>query len=266
MRAITVLVSLLVAGGCQESKRVEIKPNRVCAAIIFSFAYHAPDPNPQPTPATGDCAACGGNGWYGDVSNVCQWCQACGGDGWTTKQLDKVKLPTPDGKPRGATEKSVVEPTNPHQPPPSRPRKSPPTDLPSEKPKRNPKVVAVERIAWAESFAEAQREAARLKRPCMVHFTTDQCPPCEAWRKLSETSGPVSHAVNACVVVLVYVPRTEIDAQRGEAFGVARDYGVREFPTQVILASDWSRVLGRFIPSADEAKYLSQLTKAVEKQ
>lgn len=258
MRWLTCL--LLCVAGCQESQRVEVRPNRAVAAIILSITYHAAaQPAPQPTPATGDCAACGGNGWYGDVSNVCQWCQACGGDGWTSKQLERVKLPTPDGRPRGSMAK---KPAKSPEVKPIEERK--PTELPEEKPKRNPKSLLPERIAWSASFAEAQREAKRLDRPCLVHFTTDACPPCEAWRRLCEDSGPVSHAVNECIPVLVYVPRTEIDAQRGEAFSVAKDYGVREFPTQVILAADWSRVLGRYTPSSDEAKYLEQLEAATE--
>jgi len=110
---------------------------------------------------------------------------------------------------------------------------------------------AASRIAWRTDLESALHEARQTKRPVLVDFSADWCPPCIAMKHDVWPDDEVEHAV-----VGLYVPLL-IDIDRhGD---VAERYGVEAIPTVLMLDGD-GRVLRRanFLSASGLVQFLEE--------
>jgi thiol:disulfide interchange protein len=82
-------------------------------------------------------------------------------------------------------------------------------------------------IDWRTDLAAAQREAAASRKPVLVYFTADWCPPCQDMKRTVWSDADVDQAMDA------YIPvKIDVDAQ-GD---IAQQFGVNGIPRVQIVS------------------------------
>ena len=147
----------------------------------------------------------------------------------------------------------------PHPPRPPRPPVPPPPPPPAP-PVIAPSTGITTPRGWFDNFEAARAEARRTHRPMLVLFTgSDWCPHCVRLRKhVLDTRGFGHYARERLIIVYLDFPRN-VKLQRGlrhQNEALAKHYGVRGFPTTVIL-SPHGRELGRIVGAPRD--YLEQV-------
>ena len=103
---------------------------------------------------------------------------------------------------------------------------------------------------WFDNFEAARHEARRLRRPMLVLFTgSDWCPHCVRLRRhVLDTREFMHYARERLVIVYLDFPRRASlpHGLRHQNEGLSRRYGVRGFPTTIIL-SPGGHELGRIV-------------------
>lgn len=131
-------------------------------------------------------------------------------------------------------------------PSPSTPAPRPPSPAP-----RPPSPVPGTPI-WHTDLAAAESEARRLNRPLLIAFSTEGCAPClVVKRDVYQSAHVVERLRNEFVRVWIYV------TAEGRSLATARRFGVRRYPTVVVLGSDGG--YRAFVPRQTPAGFLSQL-------
>jgi YHS domain-containing protein len=105
-------------------------------------------------------------------------------------------------------------------------------------------------IRWAPDLATAQQAAAQYNRLVLVHFWAPSCGPCLTLERNVFSQPYVNDSILAD-----YVP-VKIDASRD--FAIAQKFGVRSWPTDVILTPDGQVVRAVGCPQ-DPGQYVGQL-------
>lgn len=108
-------------------------------------------------------------------------------------------------------------------------------------------------IPWLSDLGQAQQAAQQTRRLLLVHFYSDNCPPCRRLDQVVFTNPDVSRAIS-----LNYVP-VKINGQ--QAREVAFQYQVDRWPTDVILGPQ-GQVLYKTVSPQDPTRYI-QLLNAV---
>ena len=126
-------------------------------------------------------------------------------------------------------------------PPPPRPPVPPPPPV-------APRIGATTPHGWFDNFEAAQHEARRLRRPMLVLFTgSDWCGFCiKLKREALDSPAFRRYAHDRLVLVYLDFPRRSALPRglRHQNEGLAKRFGVRGFPTTVIL-SPHGHELGR---------------------
>ncbi len=105
-------------------------------------------------------------------------------------------------------------------------------------------------IRWAPDLATAHQAAAQYNRLVLVHFWAPSCGPCLTLERNVFSQPYVADSISAD-----YVP-VKIDASRD--FAIAQKFGVRSWPTDVILTPDGQVVRAVGCPQ-DPGQYVGQL-------
>ncbi len=94
---------------------------------------------------------------------------------------------------------------------------------------------AQERVLWAADVQSAFEHASQQNKPVLLHFWSRTCRPCRELETYVFPSPAFSRAVAAnCIAVKV-----NVDEQRD----LARRYGIRQIPTDVIVSSSGEEIL-----------------------
>lgn len=112
-------------------------------------------------------------------------------------------------------------------------------------------AVAQDAVPWARSIEEAQAQATREGRLVLVHFYSDNCPPC---RKLEQNVFPQPTFGRA--VASNYVP-VKINADQQPR--LAAKYGVRQWPTDIVLTAEGQQLTKATVSPQDPNKYIGLL-------
>jgi thioredoxin-related protein len=119
----------------------------------------------------------------------------------------------------------------------------------------------------SDALARAQTE----KKPVMIDFITDWCRWCDTLDARTYSDAAVAGYINEAVVPI------KIDAEKGEGIAIAKKYGVRAFPTILLINADGEeidRLLGYMPPEpflnsvrdyVTGVNSLAQVRAAVEK-
>jgi len=95
------------------------------------------------------------------------------------------------------------------------------------------------------TFADAVKSAEAQKKPIMIDFMTDWCRWCDTLDHRTYTDPRVADFVNSRLIPI------KIDAEKGEGIELAKKYGVRAYPTILLITSNGEeidRLLG-YIPA-----------------
>lgn len=111
-------------------------------------------------------------------------------------------------------------------------------------------AAAAESIAWTNDFRAAQQQAGREGKLVLLHFYSDNCPPC---RKLEQNVFP--QAAVAAAVARNYVP-VKVHVERVP--DLARRYNIEAWPTDLIVTSAGLEVF-RTISPQSVAQYQTML-------
>lgn len=112
-------------------------------------------------------------------------------------------------------------------------------------------VAAQDAIPWARSIEEAQRQAAQQQRLVLIHFYGDNCPPCRA---LEANVFPRPEFARG--LTSNYVP-VKINATQNRE--LAARYGIRQWPTDVVITPDGKPLIAPTVSPQDPVKYLAML-------
>lgn len=110
-------------------------------------------------------------------------------------------------------------------------------------------------ISWVESLAKGKKLAARQKKPMMVDFYAEWCPPCKAMKSSTWTDKQVIERAKRFVPVLV-----DIDKQRKQT----DDAKVTAVPT-IVFYDSRGRELLRSEGYVDSKGMLDLMSKAEQK-
>ncbi|MDP6722670.1 MAG: DUF255 domain-containing protein, partial [Pirellulaceae bacterium] len=103
-------------------------------------------------------------------------------------------------------------------------------------------------IRWQTNIDEARQMAAHQNRLVLLHFWSDDCPPCRIVDRKVFTRSDVVRSIHAN-----YIP-VKIHAKRSHA--VAEQYKVRGWPTDVFITPD-GKELKRSVSSQDPNRYIA---------
>jgi len=119
-----------------------------------------------------------------------------------------------------------------------------------------PAQAQIESIPWTTNIEAAKAEARRSGRFVLVHFFTEDCPPCKA---LEQNVFAQPEVGNALTPQFVFV---KLNANDNPA--TAGSMGINRVPTDVIITPD-GEVIGKLISPATPMAYISELTQVVSK-
>jgi len=94
------------------------------------------------------------------------------------------------------------------------------------------------------SLGEAMTRAQAEKKPVMIDFITDWCMWCDTLDTYTYSDAAVADYVNGNIVPI------KIDAEKGEGIAIAKKYGVRAYPTILLISAtgeEIDRVVG-YVP------------------
>jgi thiol:disulfide interchange protein len=111
-------------------------------------------------------------------------------------------------------------------------------------------------LGWRHDYAAGIAEAGQLKRPALLLFTADWCPPC---RELKH--GPLIDSDVAATITSRYVPiKIDLTQEAPDTGRIAGRYGVNAIPALVIVDGDGS-VRARNVGTLDAAALNQWLVK-----
>jgi YHS domain-containing protein/thiol-disulfide isomerase/thioredoxin len=116
-------------------------------------------------------------------------------------------------------------------------------------------AVAQDAVPWARSIEEAQQIAAQQNRLVLVHFYGDKCPPCRALEANVFPKQDFARAVTAN-----YVP-VKINGEQPQNRQLVAKYGIKGWPTDVVIAPDGKVIAGPTICPRDAASYQAGLDR-----
>ena len=247
--ALMVLATTIAGCGPSAPAPATLRPDLASAALSIQHAVlvyeqdHGGGGESQVF-VVGPCTNCGGDGVVGDT-RVAIKCGICGGDG----HIDEHDLGQAGEKGYATLMPSVIAPPEPHDDRPMESRLS-----------RYRSLREGEQPCWRSDLVAAKGAAASLGRPCLIHFTLkDGCLPCEQWWVNCRNDPRVVVLVNDRLVAC----EVFIDPSNDSHLRLAKNYGVSEYPTQVLVSPDWQRLLARFPAAVEPDAYLKQLETAM---
>lgn len=104
------------------------------------------------------------------------------------------------------------------------------------------------------SFAEVQEAAKKADKPIFMDIYAVWCGPCKFLANSIFPTQPVGDYMNATFV------STKVDAEKGEGVELAKKYGVKAYPTMLILDSEGNE-LGRLLGSSRTPEEFVQRVK-----
>ncbi|MFP6669572.1 MAG: thioredoxin domain-containing protein [Pirellulales bacterium] len=107
-------------------------------------------------------------------------------------------------------------------------------------------------IPWLPSIEQAKQTAAVSNRLVLVHFWSTSCPPCMKLERRVYNEPGIAEEITAG-----YVP-VKIDTRRQPA--IARQYGVRTIPADIVMAPDGTVIAKRTSPLT-RTEYTAGLTQ-----
>jgi len=109
-------------------------------------------------------------------------------------------------------------------------------------------------IVWVADLENAKQIAAEQDRLVLVHFYGDSCPPCKLLEQNVFPRADVQGALNAKYVAV------KISGNRMR--GVAKQFRVNRWPTDVIMSAD-GKILSHRVSPQDPREYIAMLQRAV---
>ena len=96
-------------------------------------------------------------------------------------------------------------------------------------------------LAWNHDINDAQQQAAQTKKPILMFFTVDWCPPCQQFKKDTLTDEQVELALQNDWVLM----KVDLTARGGEPAMLARSLGVSSIPTLMVFHPDGTQLDSR---------------------
>ncbi len=106
-------------------------------------------------------------------------------------------------------------------------------------------------------LAEAVKKAEAEKKPIMIDFLTDWCRWCDTLDRNTYSDARVADFVNSKLVPI------KIDAEKGEGVEIAKKYGVRGYPTILLIQADGTEI-DRLVGYMPPDPFLKSLGEYVE--
>jgi thiol-disulfide isomerase/thioredoxin len=114
---------------------------------------------------------------------------------------------------------------------------------------------AADGIRWTAEVDEALRLSQKYHVPVLLHFSSDNCPPCRLLEQRAfKTHGVIKAVHDDYIPVLINVDKNRALAQK---------YSVQQWPTDILLNSD-GEVIHRGVSPQDPKRYQDMLAKGVE--
>jgi protein disulfide-isomerase len=119
-----------------------------------------------------------------------------------------------------------------------------------------PAAAQTEPIRWLPNIEAAKAEARQSGRFVLVHFWTEDCPPCAALERNVFSQPEVASALAAQFVAV------KLNANDNPA--IATSMGITRVPTDIIMTPD-GEVIGKLISPATPLAYVSEMTQLAAK-
>jgi thiol-disulfide isomerase/thioredoxin len=114
---------------------------------------------------------------------------------------------------------------------------------------------ATDGIRWTAEVDEALRLSQKYHVPVLLHFSSDNCPPCRLLEQRAfKNQGVIKAVHDDYIPVLINVDKNR---------GLAQKYSVQQWPTDILLNSD-GEVIHRGVSPQDPKRYQDMLAKGVE--
>jgi thiol-disulfide isomerase/thioredoxin/YHS domain-containing protein len=110
-------------------------------------------------------------------------------------------------------------------------------------------------IKWTAEVDEALRLSQKYHVPVLLHFSSDNCPPCRLLEQRAFKSNDVIKAVHDDYIPVL----VNVDKHRE----IAQKYKVEQWPTDILVNSD-GQVIHRGVSPQDPVQYTSMLKKGVK--
>ncbi|MDH3585131.1 MAG: thioredoxin family protein, partial [Phycisphaerae bacterium] len=110
---------------------------------------------------------------------------------------------------------------------------------------------------WHEQIDPALAAATESRRPVLVYFTADWCPPCRSFKKNVLTRKDVQDYLSANFEQAL----VDLSDRRGPNNFVAQRYGVRSIPTLLVLTPEGGQVQ-RQAGGFDSPRFLAWLKRS----
>lgn len=141
------------------------------------------------------------------------------------------------------------------------------------KPAENPEPKVEEKqenkAVWFTRFVEAQEAARKENKPIFVNFTgSDWCPWCFRLRdEVLVQPAFVDYASKNLVLLMIDFPRRKPQSQELKAMNreLARKYGIRGYPTVLLLNPDGSVIAKTGYRRGGAGPYVSHLQQLLQK-
>jgi thiol-disulfide isomerase/thioredoxin/YHS domain-containing protein len=111
-------------------------------------------------------------------------------------------------------------------------------------------TAAEDKMPWAQNLATAQQLAASSQRLLMVHFTSDDCPPCVRLKKKVYSQATFVHNLTTD-----FVP---VQINVTTAPQVAAQFNVKSWPTDIVLTPSGQELM-RMTSPQDPTQYVSTM-------
>lgn len=110
-------------------------------------------------------------------------------------------------------------------------------------------------IRWTAEVDEALRLSQKYHVPVLLHFSSDNCPPCRLLEQRAfKNQGVIKAVHDDYIPVLINVDKNR---------ALAKKYSVQQWPTDILLNSDGD-VIHRGVSPQDPKRYQEMLAKGVE--
>lgn len=131
-----------------------------------------------------------------------------------------------------------------------------------------PAATPTKTKGWTADFAKAKAEAAALRQPILAFFTgSDWCGWCvKLKREVLDTPGFKRYAADQLVLFEADFPRQRAipDAVKKQNSDLAAHYGVRGFPTVLLLDAEGKVLAKTGYKEGGEKAYIEHLAKLLE--